>query len=464
MATYLATVTLESGSDKNSEKNEERLNCALAVADRVTSTVPGDCVVLFPGGWFHTGSAPADRIIASVAAEMQERLATYPNDLVLAFGIDGLMTVEGYDRDQLGLAVGRQGLIALGRKFHLSGGDKLGNVIKAESHLAREQGYNRVFALNGRRFFIAVCYDIKGPDALRLPNPGVDVILNMVHYFFPPPPRGEKKDPNAERPLSGVSDNVRKLVAGASKQWKCPAFATATFVNRGITEKYRTGMYWRMGGESVMKCEMDDNSLRPVVGLGFRQPCPEGTAEIRVYDLDRVLTDPESCRYDPSERTPRISSERRLGMQEVQPHREPGAFDKVREKVILNGAGEVFDTLVEGMTQIFGDDRHDQQRQVIFFGPNCVGYDNVDKIDLVMLLSHHAPRGTLKVKVYSYAIAALYGINEAEVRGSLPSSFEEATYRGSDHPKDRHLTGELDQESAVRFVAAMGRWASVPED
>jgi len=460
MVTFLATVTLESNSDKNREKNEDRLASALAIADRVASSIPGDCVILFPGGWLHTGGEPADSIIPSVTAPMRDRLAAYPNDLVLAFGIDGLMTAEGFDRDQLGLAVGRQGLLALGRKFYLSGGDELGDVIKAKSHLAPEQGYNRVFALNGRRFFIAVCYDIKGPDALRLPNPGIDIVLNMVHYFFPPPPRQEKRDPNAEKPLSGVSDNVRKLVAGASKQWECPAFATATFVNRGITEKYRTGMYWRMGEESVTKCAMDDNSLRPLDGLGFRQPCPEGTAEVRVYDLDRVLSDPESCRYEPGERAPRFPGDRRSGVTLVKPLRITGAFDKVKGKVEENSAGAVFDMLTEGMKRVFGEDRHDQNSQVTFFGPNRVEYPDVDKIDLVMLLSHRASPGTLNVKVYNHALAALFGIDEAAVRESLPSSFEEATYRGSEHPKDRYLKGALDLKDAVRFVAAMERWAS----
>lgn len=463
MTTYIATVTLESRSDKSSEKNGDRLDCALAIADRVASSVPGKCVILFPGGWFHTGSAPADGIITSVTAPMQERLEAYSHDLVLAFGIDGLMTAEGFDRDQLGLAVSRQGLLALGRKFYLSKEDKEGDVIKAESNFAREQGYNRVFTFNGRRFFIAVCYDARGIIALRLENPEsgkIDVILNMVHFFYQPLTPEERKDPNVERRPSGVIYNVRNLVAGASRQWECPAFATATFVNRGITEKYRTGMYWRMGDASVTKCAIDDNSLRPLEGLGFRQACSEGTAEVRVYDLDRVLSDPESCRYEPGEHEPRFFGERHSGVKVIKPHRVPGAFEKVRGNVDKNGAGEVFDTLVVGLKPIFGEDRHEQNEQVTFFGPNRVGYKNEDKIDLVMLLSHCASPGTLKVKVYSHALAALFGVDEAAVRESLPPSFEEATYRGSEHLKDRHLKGELDLEGAVRFVAAMERWAS----
>lgn len=463
MGTYLATVTLESRSDKSAEKNGDRLDCALSIADRVASSVPSDCVVFFPGGWFHTGGEPADSIIASVTARMQERLASYSNDLVLAFGIDGLMTPEGFDRDQLGLAVGRQGLIALGRKFYRSDGDTLGDVIQAKNHLVQERGYDRIFTFNGRRFFIAVCYDVRGIIALRLENPEsdkVDVVLNMVHFFYPPPTPEQRKDPDFEREPSGVVYFVRNLVAGASKQWKCPAFATATFVNRGITEKYRTGMSWRMGDDSVTKCAIDDNSLRPLDELGFRQTCAEGVGEVRVYDLERVLTEPEACRYEPGERTPQIPRERQSGVKPVKPHRVPGAFDRVREKAEENGAGEVFDTLAEGMTRVFGEDRHDQDTQVTFFGPNRVGYQNVDKIDLVMLRSQAAPQGSLTVWVYNHALAALYGIDETEIRRSLPSSFEEATYRGSEHPKDKHLIGTLDRESAARFVEAIQGWAS----
>ncbi|NLX49974.1 MAG: hypothetical protein GXY82_08950 [Methanospirillum sp.] len=462
MATYLATVTLESHSDKSPDKNEERLDCALAIADRVASTVPGDCVLLFPGGWFHTGGSRADSIIPSVTARVMEQLATYPNDLVLAFGVDGLMTPKGFDRDQLGLAVGRQGLLALGRKFYLSKEDKKGDVLKTEDHLAREQGYDRVFIFNGRRFFIAVCYDARGIIALRLENPEpgkIDVVLNMVHFFYQPLTREEREDPNVEGRPSGVIYNVRNLVAGASKQWECPAFATATFVNRGITEKYRTGMYWRMGGESVTRCGIDDNSLRPLDMLGFRQPCPEGTAEVRVYDLDRVLAEPEACRYGPGESVPRAACARRAGMKPVLPVRYPGAFNKVRDKVEENGAGEVFDTLVDGLAPIFGDDRHEQDTQVTFFGPNRVGYDNVEKLDLVMLLSHRSFPETLKVKVYHYAIAALFGIDVAEVRASLPPSFEEPASTTDKHPGKRYLAGAMDLEGAARFVAAMRGWA-----
>jgi len=453
MATFLATVTLESCTDKNVEKNEDRLTCLLAIADRLASTIQGDCIILFPGGWFHTDRAPAKDILETVTSRIRDHLANYPSEMILCLGIDGLMTPERFDRDQLGLAVGRSGLLALGRKFHRSQGDIEGKVISAPDHLALEQGYDRTFTLNGHRFFLAVCYDIKGIANRRLTNPGIDVVLNLVHFFY------SNKEGQG---LSGVADFTRKILPNASRQWGCPVFATATFVRRRITEKYRTGMYWRMGERKITECLTDDNSLRPIDELGFRYKIAEGEAEIRVYDLDAILGDIDACRYESEE-----NSNRKRGVRSQShvrtPIRNPKAEGALREAAIRNGAGESYSVLTEGLTHVFGQNRDDQKTKTAFFGPNRIGYPGTEAIDLIALLprSQQVP-GAVKVRIYIFSLAAIYGVNEAEIRAALPSFFSGSAVPDSVHPGNYYITGSLDAKDAAQFVASLEGWASPP--
>lgn len=453
MSTFLATVTLESCSDKNAEKNEDRLTCMLAIADRLAATVVGDCVVLFPGGWFHTGEAPAMGIIETVTSRIQERLAIYPHEMVLCFGIDGLMTPDRYDRDQLGLAVGKSGLLALGRKFHRSKGDIKGGVIPAEDHLVREQGYDRIFTLNGHRFFLAVCYDIKGftDRRRRITNPGADVVLNFVHFFYMP-----KEEPN----LSAVSDFTRKIVLNASRQWGCPVFTTVTFVRRRITEKYRTGMYWRMGAKRITDCRTDENSLRPIDELGFRCLAAEGEAEIRIYDLDAIRDDINACQYELEDTITKDPGVRNRTLTRT-PIRNTEAEKALRAAAAMNGVEDIYITLTEGLTRVFGQDRDDQMTKATFFGPNRIGYPGREAIDLIALFPRNRQTpGSMTIRVYTFALAALYGVNEADVRAALPPSFSEVSVSDPVHLGDRYVTGSLDAKGATHFVTALGVWVS----
>lgn len=451
MSTFLATVTLESCSDKDAEKNEDRLTCTLAIADRLAATVPGDCVVLFPGGWFHTGGAPATGILETVTSRIQERLAIYPREMVLCFGIDGLMTPDRYDRDQLGLAVGSSGLLALGRKFHRSKGDIEGDVIAVKDHLVREQGYDRIFTLNGHRFFLAVCYDIKGFADRHLANPGADVVLNLVHFFYMP---------KEESHLSAVSDFTRKIVPNASRRWGCPVFTTATFVRRRITEKYRTGMYWRMGAKQIKYCRTDENSLRPIDELGFRCQAAEGEAEVLIYDLDAIRDDINACRYELEDTITKDPGVRNRTLTRT-PIRNTEAEKALRAAAAMNGVEDIYTTLADGLTRVFGQNRDDQKTKATFFGPNRIGYPGREAIDLIALLPRNRQTpGAMTVRVYMFALAALYGVNEADVRAALPPSFSEASVSDTIHLGDRYVTGSLDAKGATHLVTALGVWAS----
>jgi hypothetical protein len=151
-------------------------------------------------------------------------LSEKERNIIVSLGIDG--KVGQYAKDQTGIAINKDGIEAIGRKFHPSPQEK-GHVELAKDHLSKEENKSRVFDLNGRRYFLCVCYDSFGIKQKGIPNFGIDVILELVHGFYP---KGEGS--------SGDVYFAKHGFAGASKQWGCPVFGAATFSNREIPERW----------------------------------------------------------------------------------------------------------------------------------------------------------------------------------------------------------------------------------
>lgn len=80
---------------------------------------------------------------------------------------------------------------------------------------------------------MAVCYDGFGIKKQNIKNPGVDVILDLVHRF---PPIGED--------ISGDVLFAKHGFAGAAKHWGCPTLGAAVFYNSDIPSKWPTGVVW----------------------------------------------------------------------------------------------------------------------------------------------------------------------------------------------------------------------------
>jgi len=239
--------------------NEERMNVLSKVVESILGKLSGDGVILFPGGMFSTGESEPKTYYNEVEETVKSILSKTGRKIVVCTGIDGSVDVEGYCfHDQIGIAISKEGIEAKGRKFHPAPQEeghvelaKDKNKDRDKDYLAEEDGKSRIFELSGVNYYMCVCYDTYGIRHKNLPNPDVDVILNLVHCFYP---KGEGP--------SGDPYFARHGFAGASKQWRCPVFGTAVFFNRDIPENWPSGVYWNQGDKSTRDWRYSDNPIK----------------------------------------------------------------------------------------------------------------------------------------------------------------------------------------------------------
>jgi hypothetical protein len=292
---WIATVTLQTVNDKypdnnpqkNTTQNKDRMAALLRIISTLSAELKEDGVILFPGGWFHNGKESAESSFPSIEKKIKKVLQKIPAHIIVSLGIDGSTDDEGYDLDQLAVALDKTGIIAISRKFHVLTKRERERVHLAPDYLRGEQGKPRIFSLNGVRFFPTICYDTYGPQQQKLVNPGVDVILSHVHYFVP----------NNEIGPKGVVDFVRKGFAGSSAQWRCPVFGAAIFIRRQIPKSWCTGMDYRTFAKDYTDCKINENSISP--RKEFKdQKIKEGFTLVQVYDLNAMGTESDSTMKD----------------------------------------------------------------------------------------------------------------------------------------------------------------------
>lgn len=200
-------------------------------------------IILLPAGFFSYRILDLNKIkimikvITSILCELSSNAA-------ICLGVD---CEDG--KDQLAFAIDQSGVLAVARKFYPTLDEKF-CINAADQFDDKEMGYSRIFTKNGKKFYLAVCYDVFGIRHKNIPNPGVDVILVLAHCFYP---RGDGP--------SGEVDFARKGFAGASQQWKCPVLGTGVFFYRKIPEKWPTGVIWNAYGKSVKSFKYSDNQL-----------------------------------------------------------------------------------------------------------------------------------------------------------------------------------------------------------
>jgi len=267
---WVATVVLQSDSDKD-YSNDGRIEALSKIVDCIAKETSGDGVILFPGGWFYTDKEKPSTIYDWAEKQIKGILGGVEDDIIVCAGIDGKVDAEGYSHDQIAIAVSKGGIDAMGRKFHPAPQEE-GLVELAPNHSSEEEGKSRIFELNGVKYFMCVCYDTYGIRHTDLPNPDVDVVLNLVHCFYP-----VGKGP------SGTSFFARHGFAGASKQWKCPVFGTAVFFNCDTYENWPTGVYWNRGDISTVNWGYTYNPIKSEVE--FEINIKEGVALVRIYAL-----------------------------------------------------------------------------------------------------------------------------------------------------------------------------------
>ena len=236
----------------------------------VTKEMDSDGVILFPGGWFNADEEEARSLYEWVEKNVRNILLSRDErNIDVCVGIDGRVTQ--YAKDQIGMAVSKKGIEAIGRKFHPVPEEK-GHVELAKDYLSKEENKSRVFNLNGRKYFLCACYDSFGIKRKVIPNFEIDVILDLVHGFYPKGERG-----------SGDVYFAKHGFARASKEWDCLVFGAAVFFNRKIPERWPSGVYWNQGDESTQKWRYENNPIKPQVK--FEISVKEGIASVGIYNL-----------------------------------------------------------------------------------------------------------------------------------------------------------------------------------
>lgn len=260
---WVATVILQSSGQYS---NDSRHEAMFQTVDFVSDRTQGNGVVLFPGGWLSANEEEPRELYKWAEKSVSQFLSRYRRKITVSLGIDGR-----FSRDQLVVSYSKAGIEAIGRKFYPAPREK-GFVELASNHLIEEDGRSRIFELNGRKYFLCACYDSFGIRKERIQNPGIDVILDHVHGFYPPG--------------KGMSGNVyfaKHGFAGASKQWRCLVFGAAVFYKRKIPRRWPSCVYWNQGAKSTQRWRYTDNPINPRIEFGATTK--EGMALVRIYDL-----------------------------------------------------------------------------------------------------------------------------------------------------------------------------------
>ena len=174
-------------------------------------------ILIFSGGTYKLERV-TKKSLETIGNEIKYYLSKCKGDIVVCVGIDSNDFVH-----QIGMAVSKKGILAIGRKFHPTDEEKY-QIKKAISADAKEFGYDRTFTFNGKKCFLAVCYDSFGIRHQNLRKKGIDLIFDLIHGFYP---KGEGG--------SGEVYFAKYGLAGAAKQWDCPAFGAVVFFNRLVT-------------------------------------------------------------------------------------------------------------------------------------------------------------------------------------------------------------------------------------
>ncbi len=222
-------------------------------------------LLLFPAGYFKTRQRPCTQL-PTLAARIGALISDSRKKPIVCFGVDGRDS-----KDQVAAAVNSKGLLGLARKFHPTQGEA-DHIEAASDPFVEEDSCSRIIDVGSKRAFLAVCYDGFGIRHRRLANPGVDFILDLIHGFYP---KGEGG--------SGDVYFAKHGLAGASKQWGCPAFGAAVFFNRHVPDAWPSGVLWNQGSKSTQRWKYSDNPLQPVDDLKISYG--QDTAIVRVYHV-----------------------------------------------------------------------------------------------------------------------------------------------------------------------------------
>jgi hypothetical protein len=265
LKSWVATVVIESNRRYSNDSRMVTLN---AIVNILIEQLGDGGVIVLPAGWFSAGQEKARVMYNWLERPLRDALTECGNEVVVCVGVDG--SVFECQRDQMAVAVSKHGILAIARKVFAAPSER-GRIDLATNYLCEEDGKSRIFTCGCRRFFLAVCYDSFGVKRNRMRNPGVDVMITLVHGFNPKGQGG-----------SGDVYFAKYGFAASSKEWNCPVYGAAVFSERSIPTAWPSGVLWN---QATMKTQFwcyAHNPVKPAVT--FYYPNEEGRALITVYD------------------------------------------------------------------------------------------------------------------------------------------------------------------------------------
>jgi len=222
-------------------------------------------ILIFPAGTYQYR-----KVTESSIKEIDEKIKTFikkgKQDIIVCLGMD---SEDG--KDQIGIAISNEGTIAVGRKFYPTQQEE-NKIRQAKTESEKEFGYDRTFVFNGQKCFIAVCYDGFGIKRKKLKKNGINVIIDLIHGFYP---KGEGG--------SGDVYFAKHGLAGAAKEWNCPAFGAAVFFDRQIPPNWQSGIVWNKGSMTTQKWKYEDNPLK--VQKTVKHDFKNENIEVRMYKI-----------------------------------------------------------------------------------------------------------------------------------------------------------------------------------
>jgi hypothetical protein len=257
----LATVVIESYAMATGEQRMELLE---AVLNRFCKIVD---VTLFPAGFFRTDSSfndIKDVLVDPVCSVLKQ----CGSQSIVCLGVDARDSV-----DQIAMAITKDGTIALGKKFFPTK-DEDGYIDLADDPHAGELSHPRTFTVKGKEAYLAMCYDSFGIRKNHVRKRNADLILNLVHGFYP---HGEGN--------SGDVYFAKHGFAGSSKEWRCPTYAAAVFFDRKVPLNWPTGVLWNQGSASTQKWRYQYNAIVQPPWEIVKIPDVPEAAYIRVFSI-----------------------------------------------------------------------------------------------------------------------------------------------------------------------------------
>jgi hypothetical protein len=239
----ILTVTLEC-KDGKAPENEYRDE----ILKKVLQKFGKEDIILFSRGFYEVPVLDSTKE-ATIVNKVGKLLTDTKSDAIVCLGINANDNGNGQS-EQIVTAITKSGIVAKGRKFYPTKDEK-NNVQTAKFFDVKESGYERFFECKGKKFYLAVGYDVFGIRHCKIVNPGVNAVLNSVYRITP---KGKG---------SGFSYYIRYGFGGASLHWNCPVFGAAVFFERKVPETWQSGFQCNNRIQNLQSITYADNTLQP---------------------------------------------------------------------------------------------------------------------------------------------------------------------------------------------------------